>query len=259
LEVFCAPSLVQSNSRTVPIPVLQGTETGRLVAAGIAHDFGNVLTAIVLYSDLLVEKLEFQPRLHHLAVALRKAAHSGSSLVEKLTHRSCEEVVAARPTAWNEVVSDMRSLLMRLAGENIEIQTTLGKNLGYVNIDANRAQQAILSLVSNARHAMPQGGKITISTRNTTVRVRNSIQGIQTTRWVDFSVTDTGIGMDENTLAQVFRAFFTTKPSDQGTGVGLTMVHDFVRQGGGKVEIKSRLGKGTRVTVRMPRIIRGSQ
>jgi two-component system, cell cycle sensor histidine kinase and response regulator CckA len=254
LHVFCAPSMQQSNGRAASIPELQTTETGRLISAGIAHDFGNVLTNILLYSGLLVEGLEPGTRLHRHAEAVRKAAHSGTSLVKQLTDPLCEEIVEAPPLSWNQVVSDMRTFLIRWVGENIEIQTRLAENLGTVELDAARAMQVILSLVSNARHAMPMGGKITVLTRNTTVRSRNSAQNNQTTRWVELTVTDTGIGMNKNTLAQVFRPFFTTKSSNQGTGLGLTMVQDFIKQRGGEIVIQTTLKKGTRVTVRMPRI-----
>jgi signal transduction histidine kinase len=254
-QVFCEPSMRPSNSGGISIPELQTTEIGRLVSAGIAHDFGNLLTTILLYSDLLVAGLESGTRLHRHAEAVRNAAHSGSALVQELMSPFREEVVEARPISWNQVVSDLKSFLTRWVGENIEIQTRLAEKLECVKIDAKRAQQIILSLVSNARDAMPMGGKITISTNNSIRRFRNSAaQGSETTQWVNLAVADTGIGMNKNTLAQAFHPFFTTKASDRGTGLGLTMVRDSIKHGGGRVVIKTGLGKGTRVTIRMPRI-----
>lgn len=239
---------IDGSPRGLPTP-----EILRLISAEIGHDFNNLLTTILLYSDLLIAALESDVRLRRHAEAIRKAGTNGMSLVNDLMRSTREPGVAIPPLSWNEVVSDLKSFIIRLMGENIEMQTRLTDRLGYVKIDASRAQQIILNLVSNARDAMPKGGKLAISTRNTIARLGDSPES-EPVSCVEFVVTDTGIGMDENTLENAFRPFFTTKSSNQGTGIGLTMVHDVVKQGGGEVVIKTKLGKGTRVIVRMPRI-----
>jgi two-component system cell cycle sensor histidine kinase/response regulator CckA len=155
----------------------------------------------------------------------------------------------------NQVISEMASLLTRLVGDNIEIESKLDEAAGLIKMDLGQAQQIILNLVLNARDAMPMGGKITLSTRNWTARFANSRkEASRPLPCVEFAVTDTGTGMDKKTLAQVFRPFFTTKTRSRGTGLGLTMVRSVVKQRGGEVEIESELGKGTQVTIRMPRI-----
>ena len=251
-EVICTPTIQQMKSRDASMPQLKATEAVRLVSSEIAHDFGNLLTTILLYSDLLISGLESGSRLRRHAEAVRAAGESGVSLVKELRSPFLDEV--SPPLSWNQVVSDTSSFLTRWVGETIEIQTRFAEILGYVKIDVNRARQIILNLVSNARDAMPMGGRITISTRNIKTRAHKPTKESHSTDWVDLVVTDTGVGMDEKVLAQVFKPFFTTKPSNQGTGVGLTMVRDAVNQAGGKVLIKTTLKKGTRVTVRMPRI-----
>jgi signal transduction histidine kinase len=154
----------------------------------------------------------------------------------------------------NQVISEMASLLTRLVGETIEIKTNLAETAGLVNMDAGKVQQVILNLTINARHAMPNGGKITLSTRNCTQRSANSEKKLsRPIPCIEFSVTDTGFGMDKKTLAQVFRPFFTTRPRSQGQGLGLTMVQSLVKQAGGEIEIESEPGKGTRVIIRIPR------
>lgn len=248
------PSIQPRKSSGVLAPESQIPEIRRLISAEIAHDFNNLLTTILLYSDLLIAALQSDTRLRRHAEAIRKAGTNGVSLVKDLRRPSREKGDATPPMSWNEVVSDLRSFIIRFMGGNIEIQTRLADRLGYVEIDASRAQQIILNLVSNARDAMPKGGKLTISTRNAAARFRNSAHKSQPVSCVEFAVTDTGIGMDENTLSRAFRPFFTTKTLSQGTGIGLTMVHDIVKKGGGEVAIKTKLGKGTRVIVRMPRI-----
>jgi signal transduction histidine kinase len=252
-EVICAPTIQQLNSRDKSLSELKATEAMRLVSSEIAHNFGNLLTTILLYSDLLISGLEPNSRLRRHAEAVRTAGEGGRVLVKELTSPFFEEV-AVPPLSWNQTVSDTSSFLSRWVGEAIEIRTRLSEMLGYVMIDINRARQIILNLVSNARDAMPMGGSITISTRNVTSRAHKSDKKGEPTDWVDLAVTDTGVGMDKNVLAQVFKPFFTTKPPNQGTGVGLTMVRDVVNHAGGKVMIQSMLEKGTRVTVRMPRI-----
>jgi len=252
IEVICSTRMKQLNSRDMSLPEQKATESARLLSSEIAHDFGNLITTILLYSDLLISGLEPNSRLRRHAEAIRTAGESGVSLVKELRSPFLNEVTS--PLSWNQVVLDTSSFLTRWVGQTIEIRVGLAKTLGFIKIGVHRARQIIQNLVSNARDAMPTGGRITISTRNVTMRARKSNNQSQTTNWVDLVVTDTGGGIDEKDLAKVFNPFFTTKPSNQGTGVGLTIVRDVVNRAGGKVLIQTTLEKGTRVTVRMPRI-----
>lgn len=216
---------------------------------GIAHDFGNVLTGILLYSDLLIAELAENtlPRRH--ADAIRRAGIDGARLIQQLLQPAPNDVTESQPSSFSLVASEMASLLTRIVGSGIEIETRFS-SVGLVNMDAGQANQIILNLVINARDAMPMGGRITLSSRPGMFRFDGTDMS-GPVPVVEFSVTDSGTGMDKKTQGNVFRPFFTTKPRSKGNGLGLTMVRSMVRQAGGEVEIESELGKGTRVTIRM--------
>jgi signal transduction histidine kinase len=227
---------------------------GRLTA-GVAHDFNNLLTGILLYCDLLMEEVEPDGRVRRHAEAIHKAGKDGIALVQQLMSPPHEGTPEIKPLSWNQVISEMENLLSGLAGESVEIETKLAQPLGLVGLDSGQAERIILNLVINARHAIPAAGNITLSTRNFTGRVGDSEKKMQKPApCVEFSVTDNGIGMEAKTLAKAFQPFFTTKPRSLGNGLGLTTVQDIVKRAGGVVEIESEMGKGTRVTIRMPRI-----
>jgi signal transduction histidine kinase len=254
-QLVCMRPFPQSNHRDAPPVQSQKLEDIDRSLPGIAHDFGNLLTGILLYSDLLVEGLDEGSRLRRHAEAIRNTGMKGVTLIQQLTNPSSEGPAIVQPASVNQVVSEMVSLLTRLVGETIEIKTNLAEAAGQVKMDALKIHQMILNLIINARYAMPNGGKITLSTRNCTQRSANSEKKLtRSIPCVEFSVTDTGCGMDKKTLAKVFRPFFTTRPRSQGQGLGLTMVQSLVKQAGGEVEIESDPGKGTRVTIRIPRV-----
>ena len=255
LQLVCVRAFPEPNSHDAPLGKPQKLEAIDRSLPGIAHDFGNLLTGILLYSDLLVEGLDEGSRLRRHAEAIRSAGTNGVTLIQQLTNPSLESATAIQPASVNQVISGIASLLTRLVGETIEIKTNLTETAGLVKMDAGKVHQIILNLAINARFAMPNGGKITLSTRNCTQRSANSEKKLtRPIPCVEFSVTDTGCGMDKKTLAQVFRPFFTTRPRSQGQGLGLTLVQSLVKQAGGEVEIESELGKGTRVTIRIPRV-----
>jgi PAS domain S-box-containing protein len=233
----------------------QGMEAiGRLVG-GVAHDFNNLLTGIMLYCDLLLGELEEDspPRRH--VHEMRMAGEHGAALVHQL-------LTVARPPAdeshvfvLNDVVSGIEDLLVRLIGENIVLSTALAADLGQVKMDPAQIQQILLNLVLNARDAMPDGGRITVSTRNGTDPVpigRESESRVL--HWVELTVADTGDGMDAETLDRAFEPFFTTKNPGRGNGLGLATARRLVRQEGGTIRAESEPGKGTRVSMRLPRI-----
>ena len=224
---------------------------GRLTA-GIAHDFNNLLTGIMLYSDLLVAEVEPGGQVRRHADAIHKAGKDGMALVQQLMSPPHERTPEIKPLSWNRVIAEMGSLLSRLAGDSVEIETKLKKSLGLIDLDAGQAERIIVNLVTNARHAIPGIGKIILSTRNVTGQGEDAYT--KPIPCVEFSVTDNGIGMDKMTRAKAFQPFFTTKPRSLGNGLGLTTVQDIVKRAGGTVEIESEMGKGTRVTIRMPMI-----
>ena len=148
--------------------------------------------------------------------------------------------------ALNDVVTGIEDLVTRLIGENIVLTTSLAADLGAVRMDPSQVQQILLNLVLNARDAMPDGGQITLATRNST--------GAHGSSWVELSVTDTGDGMDAETLERAFEPFFTTKKPGRGNGLGLATARRLARQQGGTIVAESEPGKGTRVCVRLPRV-----
>lgn len=227
---------------------------GRLVG-GVAHDFNNLLTGIMLYCGLLSAGLNGNRRLQHHADEIRKAGELGAALIRQLLAAARQQVVAPVTLSWNEVVSGTRNFLAQLIGEDIELVTALAEDLGYVKMDPAHAGQVVLNLVLNARDAMPEGGRITLATRN----CGDWLPSLNHHRpfladGVEFTVTDTGCGMDAETRSHMFEAFFTTKKRGQGTGLGLVTVQSIVKQAGGTIAVESAPGRGTRVRVCLPQV-----
>ncbi len=225
---------------------------GRLVS-GVAHDFNNLLTGVVLCSDLLLAGLEKQGPLRRYAQEIRMAAAHGTELIQQLLAVARQGAVTASLLSFNEAIAALRHLLMRLIGENIELITNLADDLCKVEMDPAHAQQIILNLLLNARDAMPDGGRITLTTRNCGRVVTDSGLAESTPlAYVEFEVGDTGLGMDAATRARAFQPFFTTKKPGAGNGLGLATVSSIVQQCGGTVVVESEPGKGARVIVRLP-------
>jgi two-component system cell cycle sensor histidine kinase/response regulator CckA len=227
---------------------------GRLVG-GVAHDFNNLLTGIMLYCDLLTSGLRHDRRLRHHAEEIRMACEHGSALVQQLLAVARQQVVEPQVLSWNEIVSGARNLLARLIGEDIELNILLADDLGFVKMDPAQVQQIVFNLVLNARDAMPNGGRITLETRNCTHLLPDlTDQKPRPTPCIEFSVTDTGYGMDAETCSHLFEPFFTTKRPGQGNGLGLMNVYSSVKQAGGTITVESAPGRGTSVIVRLPQL-----
>jgi len=227
---------------------------GRLVG-GVAHDFNNLLTGMVLCSELILAGLEENNRLRRFAEEIRKAGEQGAGLIQQLMAVARQRAVEPCLMRLNDVVADVRNLLTRLIGENIELVAELADDLGFVKMDPAQVQQVILNLVLNARDAMPDGGRITINTRNCDGSRPGHNPHIQfCDAWVALTVSDTGCGMDAETRARLFEPFFTTKKPGQGNGLGLATVYRIVTHEGGTIEVESETGRGTRVVVHLPRV-----
>jgi two-component system cell cycle sensor histidine kinase/response regulator CckA len=223
---------------------------GRLVS-GVAHDFNNLLTGVVLCSDLLLAGLEKQSALRRYAQEIRMAAAHGTELIQQLLAVARQGAMPASLLSLNEAIAGLRSLLARLIGEDIELVTHLADDLGVVTMDPAHSQQIILNLLLNARDAMPDGGRITLTTRNCGLVINDSAESPRL-GLVEFEVSDTGCGMDAETRARAFQPFFTTKEPGAGSGLGLATVSSIVQQCGGTVVVQSEPGKGARVVVRLP-------
>jgi two-component system cell cycle sensor histidine kinase/response regulator CckA len=226
---------------------------GRL-AGGIAHDFNNLLTAISSYADLAEGALgtTSDPRLSESVGGIRGAADQAARLTQQLLAFSRQQVLKPEILCANDVVDEHVPMLRRLLGEEIEVQLSLDPMLGASEIDPGLLSQVLMNLAVNARDAMPTGGVLTIATENVDLRGARTIGEPGNGPHVMLSVTDTGEGIDDATLARIFEPFFTTKEPGKGTGLGLATVIGIVEQSGGCIAVDSEAGLGTSFKVYLP-------
>ena len=227
---------------------------GRL-AGGVAHDFNNILTAIIGYADLLAIAPDLSERAKRAALEIRDAGERAAELTRQLLAFSRRQVLEPRVIALNEHVEAIRSMLRRLIREDVDFCLALQPGLSSIKVDPSQLEQVIVNLVVNARDAMPDGGKLTIETGDVELDATYAAShpGVQPGPHVLFAVTDTGTGMSPEVLSHIFEPFFTTKPVGQGTGLGLATVYGIVRQSGGHVWAYSEPGQGTTIKVYFPR------
>lgn len=228
---------------------------GRL-AGGIAHDFNNMLTIILGYDRLLLQRLSPLDALRGYAEEIARAAERASALTRHLLAFSKHERLRRDPIDLNSVVTESLQLLRVVTGANITLVSNLAPDLGWVLADKEQLHQVLANLVLNARDAMPQGGRITVETTNVELGreyVRSHL-GVHPGQYILLSVTDTGVGMDAETKEHIFEPFFTTKGPDRGTGLGLTTVWAAVKNFGGDIWVYSELGKGTTFKIYLPRV-----
>lgn len=238
---------------------VQKMETVGQLTGGVAHDFNNLLQAITGNLDILMRRLPpDEPRLLRSAENAMAGAKRAAVLTQRLLAFSRRQPLAPSAVQPNRLVAGMSELLHRTLGEIVELETVLASGLWWAEVDANQLENAILNLAVNARDAMPDGGKLTIETANTHIDRSYAGQNAEVSpgQYVLLSVSDTGIGMDADTLERVFEPFFTTKEVGKGTGLGLSMVYGFVKQSGGHVKVYSEPGHGTTVKIYLPRLLR---
>jgi len=229
---------------------------GRL-AGGVAHDFNNLLTAIKGNTALILEDLPPAAPIRRDLEEILHAAERASVLTRQLLAFSRRQVLRPKVLDVASVVLGAVATLRRRLGEGIEIVTDLDPLAGAVHADPGQLEQVLTNLVMNARDAMPQGGTITIETRNAELgeeHMRRYPYRVQPGAYVRLVVRDTGHGMDEATLARIFEPFFTTKEPGKGTGLGLSTVYGIVKQSGGYIWAESEVGKGTRFEIYLPRV-----
>ncbi|HSP45974.1 MAG TPA: ATP-binding protein, partial [Chthoniobacterales bacterium] len=225
---------------------------GRL-AGGIAHDFNNLLTAIIGYSQLIEERVNGVVKEH--AQLIRKAGEQAAALTRQLLAFSRKQILEPRVLDLNTLVRDMEKLLHRVIGESIRITLDPTPTGARVRADPSQLEQVLLNLGVNARDAMPGGGTLGIATRETTLTSKEiTARGIDVTpgRYVLLVVSDTGSGMDEETLSRIFEPFFTTKGPGKGTGLGLSTVYGIVKQSGGGITVESIPGQGSTFSLFLP-------
>jgi len=262
---------------TKPLPSHEQLESVGRLAGGVAHDFNNLLTGVLLYCDLILAAAA-DDRVRRYAAEIRNAGIQATGLVRQLLTVAKPTNGDPRQLSLNEIAEGLRNLLARLIGENIELQFRLSPSLGLVRMDPTQAQQILLNLVLNARDALPSGGQISVETSNcllqivadqtgaektlkdrSSVAASSSASPVASLPCVLFVVQDNGAGMDAATQSHLFEAFFTTKPTGKGTGLGLATVHDIVTSSGGLIHVESALTRGTRITVLLPLIPQAAQ
>ena len=227
---------------------------GRL-AGGIAHDFNNMLTAINGYSELALSQLSDGDPLKRNIEEIKKAGERSANLTRQLLAFSRQQLINVSLINLNQAIIDSTVMIQRVIGEDIQIETDLYERLWTLKGDKNLLTQILLNLVVNARDAMPRGGIITISTQNVILDDDSMMLrfGADVGPFVKLSVSDTGIGMDDETKKQIFEPFFTTKETGKGTGLGLSMVYGIVKQLDGYVWVESEPNGGTTFDLYFPR------
>jgi len=226
---------------------------GRL-AGGVAHDFNNLLTVITSYSDLVFQDLPPDDPRRDDVDQVRKAADGAAALTRQLLAFSRQQVLEPKVIDLNSVVDNLKKILQRVIGEDVELTTVLAAELAAVKADVSQIEQILMNLAVNARDAMPTGGKLTIETTNVDYDPERQQRSDGSTEFVMLAVTDTGTGMDEATKARIFEPFFTTKQPGKGTGLGLATVYAIVTQAGGFIWVYSELGHGTSFKIYLPQV-----
>ena len=224
---------------------------GRL-SGGLAHDFNNLLTAIGGSLELLDRHVTTAAGRRLLDTA-RRAAHRGAELTGKLLAFSRNQHLAPRAVDLNRLVAQARAGIERALGPKVAIETALAPDLCPAMVDPAQLELAMLHLAANARDAMPEGGRVTIGTRNAVAPGTGAPADLPPGAYVAVSVTDTGAGIEPGLLDRVLEPFFTTKGAALGSGLGLSMVYGTVKQSGGSLRIESARRSGTRVELFLPR------
>jgi PAS domain S-box-containing protein len=228
---------------------------GRL-AGGVAHDFNNLLMVISGYSEILLENSSPEHAAFPKLQAIQQAADRASSLTRQLLAFSRKQIRELKIVDVNAIVDDMDRLLRPLIGENVSLHVHLASDLGHVRADSGQVEQIIMNLVVNSKDAMPNGGKIIITTANIMLNQTAGHDHLYMNggAYVLLSVSDTGCGMDRETESRIFEPFFTTKEKGKGTGLGLSTVYGIVKQSGGYIVAKSELGSGTTFQIYLPQV-----
>lgn len=226
------------------------------LAGGVAHDFNNILSIINGYSQSLLNEPDLKEAHRSSVEEILATGQRAASLTRQLLIFSRKLALQPKVISLNSIIEGFNKMLRRLVGDEIEVRTVLDPNLSAVNADPTQMEQVLLNFCVNARDAMPGGGKITIETSNLVLDDAAAAQqfSLKAGRYVKLSVSDTGIGMDQETQSRIFEPFFTTKGQEHGTGLGLSTVYGIVKQSGGHVSVYSEPGRGTTFRVYLPAV-----
>ena len=221
------------------------------LTGGVAHDFSNLLAAVLGSLELLRKRLPDDPKARALLENAIQGAQRGTALTKRMLAFARAHELKFEVIGIPELVRGMGDFLQKSIGPSFNLETRFPLALKAVNVDANQLELALLNLTLNARDAMPDGGDIVLAAREKNIEVGHSTR-LEAGQYIRLSVTDTGEGMDEETLRKATEPFFTTKAVGQGTGLGLSMVHGFAEQSGGRLILRSRKGEGTTAEIWLP-------
>ena len=233
------------------------------LTGGVAHDFNNLLTIIIGNLEIAQQNLnswskDAEDYVRRAIANAMGGARRATALTQRLLAFARRQPLAPTPINVNSLVLSLSEFIRRTLGEDIELEVVGSGGLWHVEADQPELESAILNVVVNARDAMPNGGKLSVETSNAFLDETycRDHQDVRSGQYVLIAVTDTGKGMDKETLNRAFEPFFTTKEAGQGTGLGLSQVYGFVKQSSGHVKIYSEPGEGTTVKVYLPRLLR---
>jgi two-component system, cell cycle sensor histidine kinase and response regulator CckA len=247
-----------TTQRNLEVRLLQAQklETVGRLAGGVAHDFNNILQVIRGYSTLALKGLSENDPLREYLQEIQAAEEKAASLTHQLLAFSRRQILQMKVLNLNTIVSEMQKLLCRLIGEDVELSTSLAPDLGCVKADPLQMEQVIMNLAVNARDAMPRGGRLRIETANAQLDPGPVTEQLDVMPgpYIILTVSDTGLGMDMETLNHLFEPFFTTKEKYKGTGLGLSMVYGIIKQSGGNILVESELERGTAFRIYLPRV-----
>jgi CheY-like chemotaxis protein len=231
------------------------------LAGGVAHDFNNLLTAILGYAMFAADSLPRDDQRRHDMDEVIKAARRAAGLTKQLLAFSRTQLLLSTLVDLNVLVTGITGLLRRLIGEPIALDLVLAADLALVRVDAEQVEQVVLNLVGNARDAMEQGGRLTLTTANVQLHASSGLpdQAVLSGWYVMLAVADNGTGMNETTKRHLFEPFFTTKPRGKGTGLGLATVYGIVKQSEGYIWVDSEPGRGSTFRVYLPRTERPAE
>ena len=231
------------------------------LAGGVAHDFNNILTAIIGYGDIVLMKMAkddpLRPKIEHI----REAADRAAYLTHGLLAFSRKQMSIRKPVDLNEILKKTEKFLLRIIGEDIEFKTIPYNSPIYVLADSNQIEQVLINLATNARDAMPKGGAYTVRTEQVVLDDKfTQLHGFgQPGLYGLITVSDTGAGMDEQTRQRIFEPFFTTKEVGKGTGLGLSIIYGIIKQHDGYIDVSSEPGQGTIFRIYLPVTASGTQ
>jgi PAS domain S-box-containing protein len=227
------------------------------LAGGIVHDFNNLLSAVMGYSQLGLVNTDEDSPIRDYFEEIEKAAERAALLTRRLLTFSSKTIAEPKVVDLNKLITDINNMLSRLISENIEFSTELGSDMKHVEVDAGQMEQVLVNLVVNARDAMPRGGRLKLRTDHVTIehQTNGTIAGLEPGKYVVLAVEDNGTGMTDEVQDRLFEPFFSTKGEGKGTGLGLSICEGIVSQFGGTISVDSVLGHGSTFKIYLPFVL----